>query len=279
MKKYKYTILLGLVIFGAFLFINYSDLILNGVWDGRNDLRLGIVSKDRIAMVSVSLERKMINAIKIEPDVPLWVPKGPSWYRTDRIEKLLTLEKKKDLAFEILFYNFGFISDRVLYLDDLDSWRDAGLAVKELGLVNWLRLRRMSGEMIYKEEAVSKDLKEEAAILDEVMMRDFADNRILNSDIKISIINTSEISGLANFIATKLEWAGFSVIGVESSEKVVDDCLMVKGRTEVGDYSLKVLENLFGCEVEEGNNQYETELYFGERFAEMLKYSSYRQSF
>ncbi len=257
------------------------DRVYNDVWDGKNDLKLGVISKDRLALVSVSSERKMINVMKLDGKVMVWIPKGLSWYQADRVERLLGLEKDGDeLARLLFFYNFGFISDKIVYLEEVDDWRNDKVLLEEIGLINWVRFRRMSGEMLYKEENVTENLADEAILLDEVMMRDFADNRVLKGDLRINTMNTTEISGLANFLATKLEWAGFSVIGVDNVEAEVKNCLMVKGENSENEYSLKVLESILGCQVSESKGgQHETELYFGEGFAEMLKYSSYVRTF
>lgn len=260
----------------------WFGLIKNKSWDGKSDLKLAIIGRESIGMVSISPDRKMINIMKIDGGIPLWLPMGLSWYQTDKVSRLLDLEENKgELSELMMFYNFGFTADKVFYLNDVDRWRDNKLFIGEFGLINWLKFRQMSSDMIYKEEIIDKNLSEAMIMLDEVMMRDFADGRVLTSDLRINVINTSDESGLANFLGTKLEWAGYSVVGVESGEENVENCLLTTSREYEDDYSIHLLTKLFPCEVvlDDQEGQQEVELYFGGKFAEMIKYSSYVRTF
>lgn len=51
----------------------------------------------------------MISELRVEDEVPVWVPEGMGWYRSDKIRRLLTQEKKEALMPKLVFYNFGVV--------------------------------------------------------------------------------------------------------------------------------------------------------------------------
>jgi hypothetical protein len=222
----------------------------------------------------------MINEFKINGEVEIWIPEGLGWYRVDRVKKILDQENKVSLANNSFFYNFGFIPDKVLFLNSIDDWKKSSVFLQIVGVKNWIKFQFNQEDMMTKEEIIKKSLADDYPLLSEVMMRDFSDNRVLNEDLKVSIINTTNESGMATFLADRMEWAGFSIISTENSEKEVKNCLIEYGSEVENSFSYKILSNLWNCEMKknEGLNNSEVEIYFGDGFAQMVKYSSYVRS-
>ncbi|MCX6726322.1 MAG: hypothetical protein NTY75_00695 [Candidatus Shapirobacteria bacterium] len=79
------------------------------------DLRLAVVTDNGISMINVSPERRMINLVEVSGEREVWIPGGLGWYRSDRIKKLLEQEKKTDKVSQILFLNYGFNPEGVLW--------------------------------------------------------------------------------------------------------------------------------------------------------------------
>ena len=49
--------------------------------------------------------------------------------------------------------------------------------------------------MLFKEEILNRDIKEEENLLDEVMVRDLAETKIVKEDLKLSVFNLTNING------------------------------------------------------------------------------------
>jgi len=232
-----------------------------------SDEKIAVLADNGMAIVSISSERKMINTLVISPDVQIWIPGGLGWYRSSAVKKILQQEKKTDLFNKLLFYNLGFVADKTVVLKNIDDWKRKF----------WWQYFWNSGKMILKEEIIKKDIKEEGDLLDEVMIRDFSESKLINEDIRLSIINTTNIDGLADFMANNLERLGFSVISV-GGETNNNGCQIVYGDKVKETFSWKVLKELIDCPQKEdlSLNEGEVELYFDEKFASMIKYPSYK---
>lgn len=276
MNKYKWIILIlgGLLVLGLVII---SITIKSKDWDGNNDYKLGIITDNEIELVSISFSRRMINILKVNGEVEMWIPEGLGWYRVDRVKKILDQENKASLANNLFFYNFGFTPDKILFLNSIDDWKKNSVFLQIVGVKNWIKFQFNREDMMTKEEIIKKSLVDDYPLLSEIMMRDFSDNRVLNEDLKVGIINTTNESGMATFLADRMEWAGFSIISTENSEKEVKNCLVEYGSEVENSFSYKILGNLWNCEMKknESLDNSEVEIYFGDGFAQMVKYSSY----
>lgn len=271
MKKLKrkwgkwFFIIPILLLVGILLFLELKRNTVKG-----EDLKIAILADDGIGLVSFSPERKMINVLKLNKESKLWIPNGLGWYRNEVVKSLLIQEKQLDKIDELFFYNFGFKADKILVLSKIDDWKHK----------YWLKYRWWSNKMLFKEETLDRNIKDEEDLLDEIMIRDFAETKIVKEELKLSIFNLTNISGLANFMARRLEWMGFSVISTETliDDYNVENCL-VKFKVDL-DKSLgwKMLNDLTGnCkkEYDQNLNEGEIEFYFGDNFSSMIKYPSY----
>jgi hypothetical protein len=135
-------------------------------------------------------------------------------------------------------------------------------------------------ERLIKNDILNKDIKEEENLLDELMVRDFAETAVVKEDLKLSVFNLTNISGLANFMARRLEWMGFSVISTETlvDDYGIDSCLIkYKLETKKSLGWKMITDSLNKCkeEYDKNLNDGEIELYFGNNFSSVIKYPSY----
>jgi hypothetical protein len=273
MKKFR--IVLPIIIIGL-LFVVYKYI--NGGWDGKNDVRMAIVTPDEVGVVVISPERKMVSVLKIDGKEKIWIPGGMGWYQSNRFKKIVEQEKIYGKAFEVFFYNLGFLTKHVLYLDQLDDWQKNEVLWQYLGgLRGFVRYKMMNDRFIFKDDSITSDLINKEGSLDEMMPRDFADNRLLDDNIRVSLINTTAETGMANFVGNRLSWAGFSVVAIENSTDQVENCLLVFGVGSEISYTGKMIKEIFGCQTKTDDSlgSQEIELYLGQKMAEMIKYSSY----
>ncbi|MEI8068168.1 MAG: hypothetical protein WCG91_04495 [Candidatus Shapirobacteria bacterium] len=272
MKKLNKNLLIGIALIVLFFVL----LIIKKDGDrvGNNDFRFAIVTGKSLKMVSISPQRMMVNVLKVGASVPVWLPYGQGWYRVEQIKN-----QKIDNTF--FWYNFGFIPNKIIYSEDENVWENNSVLIRNLGLVNWLKYKFNDGRIFNKEEVIKDDLLVNSDILEEVMARDFADNRAVNDDLTLSVFNTTSEDGLANFLSKRLEWSGFSVVSSESTNKKIDKCLFIYGPKTNTSSAWKILNKIFDCKSEysENLNENEAELYFGDNYVSMVKYSSYKRIF
>lgn len=266
MKKNKVFIILGWLFFLTLLFFIFFK---NNKNEG-SDYKIAVLADDGLALISISKERKMINVLKIDPEAKLWIPGGLGWYRNIVVKKILEQEKKRELFDKIVFYNFGYKSDKLLYLKTIDSWKNT----------YWWKLLFYNNFLI-KEEIVKNDIDLSEDFLDEIMVRDFAETKIVNEDLKISIINISDVSGLANFMTKRFERLGFSVVSVGND--VSGDgkqCQILYGLDVAETYSLSFIKKIIpecGAKENLDLNSNEIEIYFDDKFSSMIEYPSYNK--
>lgn len=271
------------LIFAIFWLLFLVVIIFFGAWskkekkDQNLDYKLGIVADDGVALVSISNERKMVNVLNLDDEVELWVPQGVAWQNNKQIKNVLEKDKKTDLAREMFWYNFGFPTDKILFLNSVNQWDEDSILIKNWGLVNWLKYRWDYGKMFLKKEKIQGKLADNDLFLDEVMVRDFSESRLNNEDLRLSIFNNTSESGLANFMAKRLEWTGFSVVSTDNNGEKIDKCLIIYGNKTDLNYGWKIINQIFDCEKQynENLNENELELYFGDKLAAMIQYSSY----
>lgn len=266
MKKNRNKLILGLVLIG-FLIIVVVISSLKKREEKGSDYKIGILGDDGIAMVSMSRDRQMINFLSVSSDSQIWIPGGMGWYRNQVIKKILTQEKKTYLVKNILFYNFGFVVDKVVMVTKTTDWQQKF----------WWRFLG-SNNLIKKTENLEGDVDKNEAFLDKIMPRDFSETKVVNDDLKLSIINSSNVDGLANFMTKQLERAGFSVVSVTDGDDL-DKCKLSYGQEVEKTFSWKILKSLFDCQIESDAslNEGEVEIYLGKSFSEVIKYPTYKK--
>jgi hypothetical protein len=249
-------------------------------WNGKDDFRIGIYGDKKIALLNISPDRKMINFWEISDEVELWIPKGLSWYKVDKIKSILEEENKKELAGDILFYNFGFLTDKIVWKKDINFWKNDWNLFNYLGVVGWINYRLGINDWLVKTETYEGNIIEDNSIIREWAFRDLADNKIINGEVKLSIINTTSRNGLGGFIGSLLEFAGFSVVSIDSISEDIDKCRFVYGKEVKDSCEFSVISKIWNCKniLDESLDEWNAELYFGEEEALMLKYSNYVRS-
>lgn len=274
MKRFRWLIwlCLGLILAGAVAAV---------AEERQTDLKLGLITDKSCGLVSMSFQRMMVNSLEVEGETLLWVPEGLGWYQADKIKRLLIQEDRQDLADDILFYNFGFAADEVIYVGQFDDWLKRLNLIKLMGLVDWLRFEYQGGRMIFKDEKLNGQLGQNGPFLDKVMPRDFADSLILTEAVRATVVNTTDFDGLANFVAERLSWLGMLVTEARSGDEEVEGCKIVLGRQATETETVKVLKQVLNCqfEVDEALAGAELEIYLGDEFGEMLNYDAYVRTF
>lgn len=270
LKKFK--ILLVVIILG---------MLIGGWWlkkptgEQSLDLRLVVVTDNGISMINVSPERRMINLVELSGEREVWVPGGLGWYRSDRIKKLLEQEKKTDKVSQILFLNYGFSPEAVLWKTEWNGELSNQELWKYWGIKQWLDYRWNSGNWLFKKELLTVADGDE--VIDEIMQRDMAETSLINQDIKITVGNASKADGLGSFVTKSLERSGLSVIDVINiNEDFQDICLIKENSNEKREW-LKEMFPECGVTVDDKLGSGEVEIYFGRGWAEMINYQSYNK--
>lgn len=265
----KRIILILIILIGLFLFFKRN-------WKNE-DVKVGILTPKGISILSISPGREMVNILNLKSNVMVWVPGGMGWYQSDKIKKICENEKDEKLTKDIFYYNFGFFPDKVAVFENADEWRSLS-SIKYLGAVNWLRYKIFEGEWLFKEENINSDLKNNLEKFEEILPRDFADSKLLNGEIKMSVYNASNEDGLGSFVADRLNWMGFNVVEVENSSQRNDCILMSKDtKNQLTKSYVELLSSLFNCSQTSNNSLLDGEviLYLGQNYASMLKYNNY----
>jgi len=107
----------------ALVIILLVVLIVKKEWRN-NDFRMGIITSDRVALLSISSGRGMINLLTVNPEVELWLPGGMGWYPSNKIKKIYENEKNMELIKKMFYYNFGFEPEKIAFLAEISEWRD-----------------------------------------------------------------------------------------------------------------------------------------------------------
>ena len=263
-------------------------IVITGIWflggskqkGGGSDFKMGVGADDGLALISISWERRMVNIMLVDKDREVWIPEGLGWYKSSKIKKLLLLENKWNMLDKLIFYNFGFVTDKTVGLEKMNDWSNDRVLIKEMGLINWIKFKLNSGQMVSKEETINNETTEEG--LNETMIRDFSDSSLVTDETRIRVVNQTEEDGLAGFIGDKLEKAGMSVVGIENARgENVKNCLWSYQKKPEKVMPADIMRRMLGCEEKEDKNltESEWELYLGEDWAKMIKYSSYVRAF
>jgi len=266
-------------ILGLLAVIGLAILAVREVKTGNdNDFKMAVVGDNGIVIRSVSWQRGMVNELSVDGKVSVWIPGGMGWYQSDKIGKLLIQEKKEYLAQQVMFYNFGFVPDVVVFGND-DNWLTNPEVIKTWGVSGYLRFLWSKPRMMVKTETISTDLTKETEILDKIVQRDFADSRLLGEDLRLTVYNVGQSQGLAGFMSRILEWSGFEVVGVDNyANQLEDSCLVDYGNMAENTYGFKIIKKEFSsCRFEKKSEMdpMAVELYFGDGYSQMLNYPSY----
>ncbi|MCW1948901.1 MAG: LytR C-terminal domain-containing protein [Candidatus Shapirobacteria bacterium] len=266
MKRNKFKIILALVLIGFFLVV----ILISGFkkkGDNGSDYKIGILADDGVAMVSISKERQMINYLSLSDEAQVWIPGGMGWYRNQVIKKVLMQEKKVNLIKDVLFFNFGFVADKTVVLNKTGDWQQKF----------WWQLFR-NNNLIRKNEKIEKDIDKSEAFLDKIMLRDFSETKVVNDDIKLSVVNSSSVDGLGGFVTKQLERSGFTVISLTDGEGL-DNCKVLYGNGVDKTFSWRVIKGMFDCDYSQDSsiNEGEIEIYLGKNFSEVIKYPTYKK--
>lgn len=277
LKTIDSNLLLGLLVLFLLLFLILLSFALHRDKDEKIDHKLGILANDGMALVSISKDRKMINVLNLDKETEVWIPGGMSWYKNTKVKNILEQEKKITLAKDVFWYNFGFFVDKVLILESVDDWRDNFVLIKNLGPFNWIWYKFNYGKMLLNPAKIVGKLDEKHSTLDEIMVRDFSESKLNYEELRLSVFNCTNQSGMAAFISKRLEWSGFSVISADNNDEKIEKCLVIYGNKTDLSYGFRMVNKLFDCDKKynENLNENELELYFGDSLASMIKYSSY----
>jgi hypothetical protein len=241
------------------------------------DFMVATADSSGLSMKTVSKQRGMVNVFEVEGEVPVWIPGGLGWYRSDKLLSILEQEKKTDLLADVFFYNFGFVPN-VVTKGDTVWWRDRSV-ISKLGLINYLKYVFNHFGLMTKQELVTKTLIEDDEKLGKLIQRDLSNSLVLREDLRLNVYNVSQGNGLGAFMSGRLEGAGLTVIGIDSAEKVIDDpCLFVSSKSGDNWYGVKLAKTVLpfcGQAVDELLGANEVEIYFGDGFSKMINYESY----
>ena len=269
------VIIIGFLMFGGV--IGNQDVFL------KKDFRILVVAEDGIGLVSVSDSRGMTNVLKVKGDVMVWVPGGYSWYRADKIKQLLTIEKIKDKAVIIGFFNFGFLTKKVIFCDSIENWEDWQNLGKSIGYVPGTYLKMRMSNLFFDEYEVGGQTDADSW-MGQVLTREFSSSTLIEEDIKVSIFNGSSINQLATFLADRLNWAGMRVITIADYGEDTE-CRLNYGagmeKSQTWQYLLDIFDKNSGCEfvMDENVLESEVEIVLDEEWAQMINYDSYVRSF
>lgn len=268
--KWKVIKLLGLMMVG---------LGVGGWWLGggrenwSRDFRMIVLSPKELGLVSVSPRRQMVNVVKVDAGVRVWIPGGLGWYSVDQLAKIVDQEKKESIVIDLAFYNFGFLSNRVLRVSEFGDWD--GSLMSRVGWGRWWWYKLVSVEMLPKVESLMGE-KIDEEMMEKLAVRDLSDSLLAEEDMRLVVVNASQQVGLANFVAKRLTWSGLMVTDVDADEEIkVDRCLLQIPDWLRNSAGVEMVRLRLGCRQEViDDNSDEVELYLGDALAEMLNYSS-----
>ncbi len=277
MKKVLFYLIVGLLVIGVIWWDTSKgfEIFL------KNDYKMAVISPQGLGLISVSSNRGMINFLAIGPEVMVWVPRGYGWYKADRIYGLLKQEGRMDIASELMFFNFGNNCKKIIWGDNILTWEEWGNMVNQLGLLPSIYFKWKMSEMFFNEEVNNNQLVDNVR-LDEVLSREFSEDKLIEEDIKVSVFNATGSNLLATFVAEKLNWLGVNVLTVGDNLVEMDECLLRYGTDVEKSKTFSVIKDIFSdCVVsfEENILPGEMELVLGRKWSQMINYDSYVRSF
>jgi len=277
MKRILVYLIVGLVVVGMIWWdINKGFEIFM-----KDDYKMAVISPEGLGLISVSNNRGMINFLTIGPEVMIWIPRGYGWYRADRIYGLLKQEGRMELAAEIFFFNFGNVCTKIIWGDSLLAWEEWSNLVNNLGVLSSIYLKWKMSEMFFNEEVINGQLADNIE-LDEILSREFSQDRLIEEEIKVSVFNASGSNLLAAFVAEKLNWLGVNVLTVGDAGTEQDECVFKYGGDVEKTRTFAMIKEVFNdCQFDFADNIVagEMELVLGRKWSQMINYDSYVRSF
>lgn len=277
-KKNNLKVLASLAILFLLLLIVLSGLLKEKDKKYKNlDNKIGLIATDGVALLSISNERKMINFLSLEKEVEVWLPGEGVWEKNNKVAKMLLVDNKNKMAKDMFWYNFGFFTDKIIFLESVNDWKNDSLLLNNLGFIEWVKYKISYDKMFLKKEQIRGALTDNEILLGEIMVRDFSESSINNEELRISIFNNTNETGLATFIGKRFEWSGFSVISTDNNNEKVESCLAIYGDKVEESFSWNMIKNIFYCDTryDQNLNEGELELYFGDNLPSVINYSSY----
>lgn len=277
-KKNNLKVLASLAILFLLLLIVLSGLLKEKDKKYKNlDNKIGLIATDGVALLSISSERKMINFLSLEKEVEVWLPGEGVWEKNNKVAKMLLADNKNKMAKDMFWYNFGFFTDKIIFLESVNDWKNDSLLLNNLGFIEWVKYKISYDKMFLKKEQIRGALTDNEILLGEIMVRDFSESSINNEELRISIFNNTNETGLATFIGKRFEWSGFSVISTDNNNEKVESCLAIYGDKVEESFSWNMIKNIFYCDTryDQNLNEGELELYFGDNLPSVINYSSY----
>jgi hypothetical protein len=266
------------IIFGFVVFVLIMVLVKTGSGQlGNRDLVVGIIGNQGVKIENLSFGRRMVDEVAIGPAGMVWIPYGPGWYRSDTVGKFLSQENKKEVAKKVFFYNFGTMPDVVVWGGDY--WLDQPDVIMKMGWINWINVKFFGGRLIWRDQVIENQLGDPK--WDQIIARDVAESTMGEEDVRLSIFNLSKESGMAAWMGQVLGRGGLFVNSISNSTEQVSKCKIVFGKgselKRVGVYLADVLGECVHV-VDSGLSENEIELYFGDGFAQMVNYGSYKNN-
>ena len=166
---------------------------------------------------------------------------------------------------------------KIIFLESVNDWKNDSLLLNNLGFIEWVKYKISYDKMFLKKEQIRGALTDNEILLGEIMVRDFSESSINNEELRISIFNNTNETGLATFIGKRFEWSGFSVISTDNNNEKVESCLAIYGDKVEESFSWNMIKNIFYCDTryDQNLNEGELELYFGDNLPSVINYSSY----
>jgi hypothetical protein len=277
-KKILFYIILLMIVAGVY-FVDMKKSF--GVFL-KDDFRLAVMAGNGIGLISISPNRGMVNYLEISGDTYVWLPGGYGWYASKNVARLLDQEKKRNMADDILFYNFGFETKTILWIDSVSNWDQWSNLSSGLGLIPSTFARWRFNNMFFKQDYIKDNLINNLEI-DEILRREFSGNVLVEEGIRLSIYNDSDLDNLAAWVADRLSWAGLPVLSVGDWQgEEIDNCKVFYKESLTKSWTLQFLKDRFDkCEYVPSNevSDDEIEIVLGRSWAEMIDYNSYVRTF
>ena len=180
----------------------------------------------------------------------------------------------------LAFFNFGFGPTKILIVDQIDSWDSWSTLVGQTGLLNGVRLKAVADELLLKTDQFKGEITS-METLGLILARDYADTDVLAKDVRISVVNSSGVNGVADWLSKRLTWAGMTVVETMTGEgqkgctiRTAPDKEARQISSLLGDYLLECKE-----EISDQLGSGQIEIIIGEDWVKMLQYANYVGTF
>lgn len=275
MKKIVFLIILTLIIVGGFLFNRNKDRI-----------NLLFVGK-KITVISLVPTEKELVAMPIPDNLMLEVINGYGQYQAGSIYQLGQQESRGiGLLINSLSQNLGIIFDGY-FLTDFPSRRQMLFKPTNFKIGDrWRIWRQLNQSLIDQATKIdlistgtteqsladkSKILMIKAEDLDLVIKKHFKDQRIVDEDLDIRVLNGTDHFGLGQQAARIMTNFGGRLIQISQAEQPVVKSILKINPNLKASYTAKKISQLFPGQIEQTDNGLETiTLILGEDYFQFL---------